>query len=92
MRVKNICGAKTRAGNPCGKPPLSGRSRCRLHGGCSTGPTTAEGKAKISAANFKHGRYVNYRARRELEKYFFAEIRRVRAEARGAGLYADQTL
>ena len=29
------CGAKTRSGNPCQKPPLLGRNRCRLHGGMS---------------------------------------------------------
>lgn len=30
-----ICGARTRSGNPCQKPPLQGRNRCRLHGGLS---------------------------------------------------------
>ena len=29
------CGAKTRSGNPCQKPPLQGKARCRLHGGAS---------------------------------------------------------
>ena len=29
------CGAKTRSGNPCQKPPLQGKARCRLHGGMS---------------------------------------------------------
>ena len=29
------CGAKTRAGSPCQKPPIQGRTRCRLHGGAS---------------------------------------------------------
>ena len=43
------CGAKTRAGTPCKKPALW-NGRCRLHGGRSTGPRTAAGKAK-SAAN-----------------------------------------
>jgi hypothetical protein len=31
------CGAKTRAGAPCRRPPIQGRSRCRLHGGLSPG-------------------------------------------------------
>jgi hypothetical protein len=31
------CGAKTRAGTPCQRPPIHGRSRCRLHGGLSPG-------------------------------------------------------
>jgi hypothetical protein len=32
--------------------------RCRLHGGLSTGPKTAEGIARISRARWKHGRYT----------------------------------
>ena len=32
-----ICRAKTRAGAPCQKYPIAGRTRCRLHGGLSTG-------------------------------------------------------
>ena len=29
--------------------------RCRLHGGCSTGPRTKEGLERIRAARTKHG-------------------------------------
>ena len=29
------CGARTRAGGPCQKPPEPGATRCRLHGGAS---------------------------------------------------------
>ena len=42
------CGARTRRGTACQKPPLAGKTRCRLHGGLSTGPRTAEGKARIA--------------------------------------------
>ena len=45
-----ICGAKTRAGTPCKRKDLYCNLRCRLHGGFSTGPRTAEGK-KRSALN-----------------------------------------
>ena len=45
-----LCLAKTRQGTPCQKPPLNGKTRCRLHGGLSTGPKTPEGKARIVAA------------------------------------------
>ena len=31
------CGAKTRAGPSCRRPPVRGRKRCRLHGGLSPG-------------------------------------------------------
>ena len=41
------CGAKTRSGTPCKAKVVKGRKRCRLHGGLSTGPKTAEGIARI---------------------------------------------
>ena len=80
------CGAKTRSGTPCAKYPLAGKRRCRLHGGLSTGPKTAAGRARIAAANTRHGKYVGWRAHREREKYYSAEIRRLMAEAKAAGL------
>jgi hypothetical protein len=30
-----VCGAKTRNGGTCRKPPMLGRTRCKLHGGAS---------------------------------------------------------
>lgn len=35
---RKICGAKTRSGHPCKKPPMKGKKRCANHGGKSTGP------------------------------------------------------
>jgi hypothetical protein len=49
------CGARTRHGCPCRKWPMTGRKRCRLHGGCATGPKTPEGRARIAQARTKHG-------------------------------------
>ena len=46
------CGAKTRAGTPCKRRDLYSSGRCKLHGGLSTGPRSAEGKAR-SALNGK---------------------------------------
>ena len=80
------CGAKTRAGTPCAKFPMEGKRRCRLHAGLSTGPKTAAGRAAISAANTKHGRYKNWREKRAKEKYYLGEIKRVMREAELAGL------
>jgi glucans biosynthesis protein len=37
LRSAPRCGAKTRAGTPCERPAISGRKRCRLHGGLSPG-------------------------------------------------------
>ena len=51
------CGAKNRHGLPCRAPALKGKRRCRLHGGLSTGPKTAEGRERIRKAKTKHGRY-----------------------------------
>ena len=51
----NTCLAKTRSGGACqltGNPRIG---RCYLHGGASTGPRTDEGRARIAAAQFKHG-------------------------------------
>ena len=45
-----VCGARTRSGEPCREMPVSGKTRCRLHGGLSTGAKTAEGRARISEA------------------------------------------
>lgn len=49
------CRAKTRAGSLCQRAGSPKNGRCHLHGGKSTGPKTAEGRARIAAAQFKHG-------------------------------------
>ena len=61
------CGAKNRRGLPCQCPAMP-NGRCRLHGGKSTGPKTAEGIARIRLAVTKDGRYTKA-ARAELERY-----------------------
>ena len=50
------CGARTRAGAPCCGPAMA-NGRCRMHGGASTGPRTAEGMARMIAAKTTHGKY-----------------------------------
>ena len=45
---KGLCGARTRQGRPCVRGVVEGNARCRNHGGCSTGPTSAEGKRKVT--------------------------------------------
>ena len=52
------CTAKSsRTGVQCGRPALKSRKtqKCQYHGGGSTGPKTAEGKARIAAAHTVHG-------------------------------------
>ena len=48
------CGARTRSGAPCKSAPVSGRRRCRMHGGAagSGGPKGPKN------GNYKHGRYT----------------------------------
>jgi hypothetical protein len=53
------CTARSsRTGLQCGRPALktSRTQRCSTHGGRSTGPKTAEGKARIAALHTEHGR------------------------------------
>ena len=52
----NTCLAKTRSGGQCQRAGNPKNGRCHLHGGASTGPNTAEGRARVAAAQFKHGK------------------------------------
>ena len=47
------CGAKTRSGKPCGSPAVSGRKRCRMHGGA---PGSRAPRGNKNA--LKHGLYT----------------------------------
>ena len=53
MQLAPRCGAKTRSGKPCEAPAVTGRNRCRLHGG-------ADGVgAPVGNTNaLKHGRFT----------------------------------
>ena len=50
----NRCGAKTRSGAPCKSAPVTGRRRCRMHGGAD-GSGAPKGERN---GNYKHGRYT----------------------------------
>ena len=58
-----ICGAKTRKGSPCRNRSEPGRTRCKFHGGMSTGPRTPEGRARAREAARR--RWALWRAQRE---------------------------
>ena len=51
----------SRTGIQCGRPAVksSKTQKCQYHGGRSTGPKTAEGKARIAAAHAVHGQETN---------------------------------
>jgi len=71
-------------GTLCAKNPIQGKARCGLHGGLSTGPKTTEGKARIAAAHYKHGRrskkFVEMRAK------IWKELREIERKMRMDGL------
>lgn len=61
---RQTCGAMTRRGMECLLKSEPGKKRCRLHGGLSTGPTTAEGKLRIATAQRK--RWAERRKAKEI--------------------------
>ena len=67
------CGARTRAGQPCRQAAVTGRARCRMHGGArgSGGP---QGDRN---GNFKHGVWT--RENVETRRAARAQIREIRA-------------
>ena len=83
-RPVDRCNARTRRGTECQKNPMKGKKRCRIHGGASTGPRTAEGRARIVAAHFKHGK----RSKRFVEqrKKIWAELREIERRMKLDGL------
>jgi hypothetical protein len=53
MLASRRCGAKTRSGGACRSPAVSGRKRCRMHGGApGSGAPSANRNAR------KHGRFT----------------------------------
>ncbi len=53
MLASRRCGAKTRAGKPCMAPAVSGKARCRMHGGASGSGAPPGNKNAL-----KHGHYT----------------------------------
>src|SRR4051794_9668724 len=53
MNLSPRCGARTRSGSPCRSPAVSGKRRCRMHGGAA-GSGAPEGKRN---GRYRHGLY-----------------------------------
>ena len=53
MLASPRCGAKTRSGKPCQSPTVSGKNRCRMHGGAP-----GSGAPRGNKNAMKHGRYT----------------------------------
>ena len=65
MLASPRCGAKTRRGTPCLAPAVSGKRRCRMHGGAA-----GSGAPKGNKNALKHGQYTKraIAERRELHE------------------------
>ena len=51
------CTAKSkRSGQRCQSPAIRGKTKCRIHGGKSTGPKTEAGRQRCAEAKTVHGR------------------------------------
>ena len=68
----------------CRSPAIKGKTKCRIHGGRSTGSKTAEGKARQIEANTIHGRET--RAIREERSAKLAELYGLEMLGRELGL------
>ena len=63
------CQAKSKhSQEQCRKAAVRGKDKCRMHGGASTGPVTAEGRKRCAEAKTVHGWETraarDYRARK----------------------------
>lgn len=87
----NSCLAKTRSDGICQLIGNPKNGRCQLHGGASTGPRTDEGRARIAAAQFKHGKrsktfVAAQRAKNAKGKAINRELKAIEATAINDGL------
>ena len=79
------CNAKSkRTKQQCRNPAIKGKTKCKNHGGRSTGSKTPEGKARQIAANTKHGNET--RAKREDRSAKLAELYALEMLGRELGL------
>ena len=53
MLSSQRCGARTRSGKPCASPAVSGKKRCRMHGGAY-----GSGAPRGNKNALKHGLYT----------------------------------
>ncbi|MDA9296823.1 hypothetical protein N9Q44_01740 [Gammaproteobacteria bacterium] len=79
------CNAKSkRTKQQCRNPAIKGKTKCKHHGGRSTGSKTSEGKTRQIAANTKHGNET--RAKRAERSAKLAELYELEKEMRNMGM------
>lgn len=59
--MRQLCTAKTRVGEPCKAKAVTGKTKCRVHGGANPGPPVG------NANSLKHGIYGAYLTDEEKE-------------------------
>jgi hypothetical protein len=57
----------------CGAPAMHGKTKCKTHGGLSTGPLTDEGKLRCAQAKTIHGK--DTRADRQVNRLAMKRLR-----------------
>ena len=57
----------------CGAPAMQGKTKCKTHGGMSTGPATNEGKLRCAQAKTIHGN--DSRADRQVHRLAMKRLR-----------------
>ena len=68
IRCRQCTAMSKRTRVQCRAPAIKGKTKCQMHGGRSTGPRTAEGRARIAAAHLVHGEETRQaRAERSVE-------------------------
>jgi len=73
MLTSKRCGAKTRGGTPCQCPAVSGKDRCRMHGGAS-----GSGAPVGNRNAYRHGDYsADALADRQNATRAFQELRAI---------------
>jgi len=83
----NQCQAKSsRTKKQCRAPALKGKRVCRTHGGLSTGPKTADGRARCAQAKTIHGN--DTRADRAQYSKKMTEIRNLEAIGFKIGMFS----
>ncbi len=73
----------------CRAPAIKGKTKCRFHGGRSTGAKTAEGRARIAAAHTVHGRET--REKRLNHSVIMSELRVLEVFMFEHGMFPDGT-
>ena len=66
MRSSLRCGAKTRSGKPCMAPAVSGKKRCRMHGGAPGSGAPIGNQNALKSGLFTRDAIAERRALRDL--------------------------